>query len=145
MHVGIRGEGDIVFCANVCEEGLGDLAGNEACLRCCMGMHSDQRMMDFVSIDDKNTAGIIYQAVGSERYLVNFPWHQAATATLALELPSPIHAMGRAIAKISDFQVPSDPKTTFSVGVVNGGTSVNVISAEASMLVDMRSAGRKCA
>ena len=47
--------------------------------------------------------------------------------------------MGRAIAKISDFQVPSDPKTTFTVGVVNGGSSVNVIAEEASMLVDMRS------
>ena len=52
--------------------------------------------------------------------------------------PSPIHAMGRAIAKISDFQVPSDPKTTFNVGIVNGGSSVNVIAEEASMLVDMR-------
>ena len=47
--------------------------------------------------------------------------------------------MGRAIAKISDFQTPKNPKTTFSVGVVNGGTSVNVIAAECSMLVDMRS------
>ena len=47
--------------------------------------------------------------------------------------------MGRAIAKISDFQTPKDPKTTFSVGVINGGTSVNVIAAECSMLVDMRS------
>ena len=47
--------------------------------------------------------------------------------------------MGRAIAKISDFQVPSDPKTTFNVGIVNGGSSVNVIAEEASMLVDMRS------
>lgn len=47
--------------------------------------------------------------------------------------------MGRAIAKISDFQTPKNPKTTFSVGVVNGGTSVNVIAAECSMLVDLRS------
>ena len=47
--------------------------------------------------------------------------------------------MGRAIAKIGDFQTPKNPKTTFSVGVVNGGTSVNVIAAECSMLVDMRS------
>lgn len=47
--------------------------------------------------------------------------------------------MGRAIAKISDLQTPKNPKTTFSVGVVNGGTSVNVIAAECSMLVDMRS------
>ena len=54
-------------------------------------------------------------------------------------LPSAIHAMGRAIAKISELQPPSDPKTTFTVGTVSGGTSVNAIAAEAKMAVDMRS------
>ena len=48
--------------------------------------------------------------------------------------------MGRAIAKIGAFQVPSQPKTTFSVGRVGGGTSVNAIPFEAWMEVDMRSA-----
>ena len=133
---GIRGEGDIVFCANVCEEGLGDLRGSKYLFS---GENSQTKLYDgFVSIDDKHTAGIIYQAVGSERYQVNFHGTGGHSYT-GFGIPNPIHAMGRAIAKISDFQVPSDPKTTFSVGVVNGGTSVNVISAEASMLVDMRS------
>jgi tripeptide aminopeptidase len=54
-------------------------------------------------------------------------------------LPSAIHAMGRAIAQISELQTPSDPKTTFTVGTVSGGTSVNAIAAEARMAVDMRS------
>ena len=54
-------------------------------------------------------------------------------------MPSAIHAMGRAIAKISDLQTPSDPKTTFTVGTVSGGTSVNAIAGEARMAVDMRS------
>jgi acetylornithine deacetylase/succinyl-diaminopimelate desuccinylase-like protein len=54
-------------------------------------------------------------------------------------LPSAIHAMGRAIAKIADLQTPSNPKTTFTVGTVSGGTSVNAIAAEARMTVDMRS------
>lgn len=133
---GIRGEGDIVFCANVCEEGLGDLRGSKYLF---FRENSQAKSYDgFVSIDDKHTAGIIYQAVGSERYQVNFHGTGGHSYT-GFGIPNPIHAMGRAIAKISDFQVPSDPKTTFSVGVVNGGTSVNVISAEASMLVDMRS------
>ena len=132
----IRGEGDIVFCANVCEEGLGDLRGSKYLFS---RENSQTKLYDgFVSIDDKHTAGIIYQAVGSERYQVNFHGTGGHSYT-GFGIPNPIHAMGRAIAKISDFQVPSDPKTTFSVGVVNGGTSVNVISAEASMLVDMRS------
>ena len=54
-------------------------------------------------------------------------------------MPSPIHAMGRAIAKMSDFQVPASPKTTFNVGIVSGGTSVNTISPLGQMEVDMRS------
>ena len=134
--VGIRGEGDIVFCANVCEEGLGDLRGTKH----VFGVDGSARhpFDGFISIDDKNTSGIIYQAVGSERYLVTFHGTGGHSYT-GFGIPSPIHAMGRAIAKISDFQVPSDPKTTFNVGIVNGGSSVNVIAEEASMLVDMRS------
>lgn len=133
---GIRGEGDLVFCANVCEEGLGDLRGTKH----VFGVDGDalHQYDGFISIDDKNTSGIIYQAVGSERYLVTFHGTGGHSYT-GFGIPSPIHAMGRAIAKISDFQVPADPKTTFTVGVVNGGSSVNVIAEEASMLVDMRS------
>ena len=130
---GIRGDGDIVFCANVCEEGLGDLRGTKHAFK-DVENHYD----GFVSIDDKNTSGIIYQAVGSERYLVTFRGTGGHSFT-DFGIPNPIHAMGRAIGKISDFQTPGDPRTTFSVGIVNGGTSVNVIAAECSMLVDMRS------
>jgi len=54
-------------------------------------------------------------------------------------MPNPIHAMGRAIATISDIQVPLSPKTTFNVGIISGGTSVNSIAMEGTMDVDMRS------
>ena len=141
---GLRAEGDIVFCANVCEEGLGDLWGTKHVFR-TGGAHvcKDAEHYDgFISIDDKNTAGIIFQAVGSERYQVTFHGLGGHSYT-GFGIPNPVHAMGRAIAKISDFQVPANPKATFSVGVVNGGTSVNVIAAEASMLVDMRSVDSK--
>ena len=67
---GIRGEGDIVFCANVCEEGLGDLRGIKHVFKDMAD--TEGRYDGFVSIDDKKTSGIIYQAVGSERYLVPF-------------------------------------------------------------------------
>ena len=169
---GLHAEGDIVFCANVCEEGLGDLRGTKHVFRtggahvCKDAVHackdeaniseakSESKKLEssdfskqypwkdhydgFVSIDDKNTAGIIFQAVGSERYQITFHGLGGHSYT-GFGIPNPVHAMGRAIAKISDFQVPENPKATFSVGVVNGGTSVNVIAAEASMLVDMRS------
>src|SRR3989454_6872225 len=57
----------------------------------------------------------------------------------AFGLPSGIHAMGRAIAKISEVRTPSSPKTTFTVGIVRGGTSVNAIAGDARMGIDMRS------
>jgi tripeptide aminopeptidase len=47
--------------------------------------------------------------------------------------------MGRAIAKIAEVRTPTDPKTTFTVGTVRGGTSVNAIAAEARLTLDMRS------
>jgi di/tripeptidase len=54
-------------------------------------------------------------------------------------MPNPIHALGRAIGLISEIQVPSRPKTTFNVGVLSGGTSVNSISATGVMDLDLRS------
>jgi len=61
----------------------------------------------------------------------------------AFGMANPIQAMGRAMAKIDAFEVPSEPKTTFNVGRVGGGTSVNAIPDEAWMEVDMRSADVK--
>ena len=136
---GIRGEGDIVFCANVCEEGLGDLRGvkylfgydNKASEEC-------PEVDAFVSIDNQYTGGVIYTATGSHRYEVTFAG-RGGHSFQNFGIPNPIHAMGRAIAQIAEFQVPDEPKTTFNVGVIQGGTSVNTISGSASMLVDLRS------
>ncbi len=54
-------------------------------------------------------------------------------------MPNPAHAMGRAMARIGDFPVPASPKTTFNVGIVSGGQTVNSIPAEVTMEVDLRS------
>jgi tripeptide aminopeptidase len=56
----------------------------------------------------------------------------------AFGIANPVHALGRAISRIADLQVPRLPKTTFNVGRIGGGTSVNTISADAWMEVDMR-------
>jgi di/tripeptidase len=58
----------------------------------------------------------------------------------AFGIANPIHALGRAIAKIAELQVPTRPRATFNVGRVSGGTSVNSIAYEAWMEVDLRSA-----
>ena len=128
----LRAKGDLIFCANVCEEGLGDLKGVKHLFRQGHGIDA------FVSVDNPVTGGVIYTATGSRRYQVTFTGRGGHSFS-DFGLPNPIHAMGRAIAAISEFQVPSLPKTTFNVGVVSGGTSVNTISGSASFLVDLRS------
>src|SRR4029077_19817938 len=88
-------------------------------------------------IDGLGVTKVVNQATGSHRYEMTFKG-PGGHSFQEFGLPSAIHAMGRAIAKISELQTPSDPKTTFTVGTVSGGTSVNAIAAEAKMAVDMR-------
>ena len=129
---GIKTVGDIIFCGNVGEEGLGDLRGIKAMFR-------ERKDIDgFISIDGTEVGKITYIATGSHRYEVTYSG-PGGHSFAAFGRPSAIHAMGRAIAAIGDLTTPSDPKTTFTVGVVSGGTSVNSIAAEARLLMDMRS------
>lgn len=129
---GIKTAGDIIFCGNVGEEGLGDLRGVKALFR-------DHKDIDgFISIDGSGSDDITYLATGSHRYEITYQG-PGGHSFGAFGLPSAIHALGRAIARIADLQTPKEPKTTFTVGTVSGGTSVNSIAAEAKMQVDMRS------
>ena len=96
------------------------------------------RIDRFVSIDGTGL-GITHISVGSLRYRVTFKG-PGGHSYGAFGMVNPIHALGRAMAAIGDFQVPHEPKTTFNVGRIGGGTSVNSIPFEAWMEVDMRSA-----
>ena len=129
---GIRTVGDVIFCGTVGEEGLGDLRGMKAFFR----DHKD--IAASVSLDGSGVQRIRYLATGSRRYEVRFKGPGGHSFS-AFGRPSAIHAMGRCVAKIADVRTSSDPKTTFTVGIVNGGTSVNSIAAEATLLLDMRS------
>lgn len=128
---GIKTVGDILFGGDVGEEGLGDLRGVKAFFR-------DHSADGFISIDGSRAGNINYLATGSRRYEIIFRG-PGGHSFGAFGLPSAIHALGRAVAKIADLTVPEEPKTTFTVGEIKGGTSVNAIAAQASMLVDMRS------
>ena len=129
---GLATVGDILFVGTVGEEELGNLRGVKALFR----DHTD--IDGFISIDGLGITRVVNQATGSHRYEMIFRG-PGGHSFQEFGLPSAIHAMGRAIAKISDLQTPSDPKTTFTVGTVSGGTSVNAIAGEARMAVDMRS------
>jgi tripeptide aminopeptidase len=124
--------GDLVAVGTVGEEELGNLRGVKALFR----DHAD--IDGFISIDGLGITRVVNQATGSHRYEMIFRG-PGGHSFQEFGLPSAIHAMGRAVAKISELQTPSDPKTTFTVGTVSGGTSVNAIAGEAKMAVDMRS------
>jgi tripeptide aminopeptidase len=129
---GLATVGDVMFVGTVGEEELGNLRGVKALFR----DHAD--IDGFISIDGLGITRVVNQATGSHRYEMIFKG-PGGHSFKEFGLPSAIHAMGRAIARIADLQTPSDPKTTFTVGTVSGGTSVNAIAAEARMAVDMRS------
>jgi acetylornithine deacetylase/succinyl-diaminopimelate desuccinylase-like protein len=95
------------------------------------------RITHFISVDGAGL-DITNVAVGVIRYRVTFRG-PGGHSYGAFGLPSPIHALGRAIEKISRFQVRKQPKTTFNVGRIDGGTSVNSIAHTAWMEMDMRS------
>jgi tripeptide aminopeptidase len=128
--------GTITFVADTGEEGLGDLRG----MKQLFGETLRGRIDSFVSVDGIGL-GITHIGVGSLRYRVQFKG-PGGHSYGAFGMANPIQAMGRAMAKIDDFQVPTNPKTTFNVGRVGGGTSVNAIPFEAWMEVDMRSADK---
>ena len=119
--------------AGVGEEGLGDVRG----MRELFGTTLKGQVDEFVAVDG---AGLFLTtaAVGSHRYRVTFSG-PGGHSYAAFGTPNPIQAMGRAISRISQLQVPGQPKTTFSVGRVGGGTAINAIPTECWMEVDLRS------
>src|SRR5215467_12189836 len=130
---GVQTLGTVYFVGDVGEEGPGNLRG----MRNLFGTELKGKVDYFISVDDTGL-GIASRAVGSYRYRVTYKG-PGGHSYGAFGIPNPIHALGRAIAGIADIQVPANPKTTFNVGVIQGGTSVNSISATATMEVDMRS------
>lgn len=124
---------DLMIVGNVGEEELGDLRGIKAIFR----DHPDIDGMVGLEPGLGNT--ITTGGVGSHRHEVTFKGPGGHSYVAFGLVPSAIHAMGRAIAKIAEVRTPLHPKTTFTVGTVGGGTSVNTISPDARMAIDIRS------
>jgi acetylornithine deacetylase/succinyl-diaminopimelate desuccinylase-like protein len=126
----------ILFVGNVGEEGEGDLRGMRFLFQ---ESKWKDRIGPTIVLDGAGVDSVVTQALGSKRFevIVRGPgghsWSDFGT-------PNPIIVLSRAVAKFSEAPVPSDPKTSFNVGVIQGGTSVNSIPESASMRVDIRSA-----
>ena len=130
---GLDTAGTITFVGTVGEEGLGDLRGVRALFDGPLAARVDR----FVAVDGSGH-GVTNVAVASRRYRVTFRGpggHSYDNFGRA----NPAHALGRAVALLADLRVPVQPRTTFNVGRVGGGASVNAIPADAWMEVDLRS------
>lgn len=130
---GVTTPGTLTFVGTVGEEGLGDLRGVKHLFTETLKDGIDR----FVSIDGEGL-GITHIAIGSARFRVTFKG-PGGHSFGSFGIVNPVHALGRALARIGDFQVPTSPRTTFNVGRIGGGTSINAISSEAWMEVDLRS------
>src|SRR5437773_6812088 len=132
----VQTPGSITFVANVGEEGLGDLRGVKELfkgagtpgLRGPVAPGLDDVIDRFVSIDGTGL-DVTNVAVGSHRYRVTFKG-PGGHSFGAFGMANPMGAMGRAIARTQEVQVPRQPKTTFNVGRIGGGTSENSIPSE---------------
>lgn len=129
----IQTVGDLLIVGNVGEEGLGNLRG----MKHIFADHLDIDGM--VGLEPAPDGAVVILGTASHRYEVTFKGPGGHSYDAFGDVPSAIHGMGRAIAKIADIETPRDPKTTFTVGTVNGGTSVNTIAPDAHMTIDIRS------
>ena len=128
---GLKPRGTLILCGNVGEEGLGNLRGTKELFRTL-------KIDAFLSLDHWGLEDILVDATGSKRYKITYT-AEGGHSFGAFGKPNPIHAMGRAIGSIAQLHGLKEPKTTFNVGIVSGGTSINSIPCQASMMVDIRS------
>lgn len=133
----IETAGSLLFVGTVGEEGEGNLRGVRHLLT--QGEWAN-RIDAFLSFDGHGIERITNRALGSRRYRVHLrgtgghSWSDFGVA-------NPVHALGRAITKLASYPAPKEPRTTFNVGRIEGGSSVNAIPREATMDVDLRSSG----
>ena len=138
----IKTEENIIFVGSVGEEGLGDLRG----VKHLFSSKSDIKIDSWISIDGGNSGRIINGALGSKRYKVIVKG-KGGHSWGAFGLANPHHALGKAIDYFSkeaaNYTRKDGPRTSFNVGRMGGGTSVNSIPFESWMEIDMRSLSPK--
>ena len=127
----------VVFAANSCEEGLGNLKGSRAVTEAYKG-----RIKEFISFDGY-VGYVTNRAVGSHRYKVTVKT-QGGHSFVDFGNANAIYYLSSMIQMLYKKQVPKEAKTTYNVGTIQGGSTVNAIAEEASMLYEFRSESYTC-
>jgi acetylornithine deacetylase/succinyl-diaminopimelate desuccinylase-like protein len=127
-------QGDIWFVANVGEEGLGDLRGMRAAVD-----RLQPQVGAVIALEGCDQGRILHEAIGVRRYRMSISapgghsWQNFGTA-------SAVHVLVRLAARLTELHVTREPKSTFNVGVIEGGSSINTIAQHAALLLDLRAA-----
>jgi acetylornithine deacetylase/succinyl-diaminopimelate desuccinylase-like protein len=129
----LPGRGTLIMAANVGEEGLGNLRGAKA-----LWERYGQEASAWVVLEGATFNRAARVGVCSRRLSITYRT-TGGHSWKDFGRPNAIHALGRLIDQIAQIRVPADPRTTYNVGVVRGGTTVNTIAAEAGLVLDMRS------
>jgi tripeptide aminopeptidase len=135
---GVRTRADLLFVADVGEEGEGDLRGMRHLFQ---GGRYSGRVSAFITVDSPDMAHIATGGVGSKRYRVTFKG-PGGHSYGDFGLVNPMFAMADAIARLGRIAVPASPRTTYSVSVTGGGTSINSIPNSVWTEFDLRSESR---
>lgn len=132
-----RGEGEIWFIANVGEEGLGDLRGMKAVVD-----RFGADVQAYLVLEGMALGSVYHRAIGVKRYRITAKT-RGGHSWSDYGKPSAIHELSKLVVELTSMKLPESPRTTMNVGKISGGTSVNVIAAEAAIELDLRSDGQE--
>jgi len=125
--------GDIWLVANVGEEGLGNLRGMKAVVNRFGG-----DVLGYIILEGMSLGQVFHRGLGVRRYLISVHT-KGGHSWVDYGNPSAIHELADLVVKIRNVEFPAEPRTSYNVGLISGGTSVNTIAADASLQLDLRS------
>lgn len=132
QNYGIRAKGDLWLVSNVGEEGMGDLCGMRAVVR------KFGREAIYIVVEGGSYGQIMHQAIGVNRFRIEIET-DGGHSWGSFGQPSAVHELGHLISALDEMEVPAKPRTTYNVGLVEGGTTINSIASSSSLLLDLRS------
>lgn len=124
---------DVWFVANVCEEGLGNLRGMRAAVT-----QLQDKIGAVIVLEGGAYGAVIHRGIGVVRYRISVTtpgghaWSNFGT-------PSAVHELCKVAVDIAALEVPTEPRTSFNIGEIAGGTTINTIASSAHFLLDLRS------
>lgn len=124
---------DVWLVANVCEEGLGNLRGIKAIVD-----RFGRDVLGYIVVEGMSLGQVFHIGLGVQRYRIT-TYTSGGHAWVDYGKPSAIQELAELAVNISHLPLPTSPRTSLNIGVIQGGTSINTIAAEANMQLDLRS------